>query len=101
MRVALRFVSLILVLVALVLLGADAITSLDKGGAVTVRSLDQVWTLLGASSIAGFKAWLAHSLPAPVPHWAYSVLALPAWAPSGVLGVVLAFLFGRHAPQEH
>jgi hypothetical protein len=98
--VALRFVSLVLVVVALLLLGADLITSLDKGGQVTVRSVDQVWAVLGPSSIGAFKAWLEHSLPAPIPRWTYSVLALPAWALSGVLGVVLAFLFGRHAPQQ-
>jgi hypothetical protein len=28
------------------------------------------------------------------------VLALPAWAFTGVSGVVLAFLFGRHAPER-
>jgi hypothetical protein len=99
-RVALRFISLVLVVVALLLLGADAITSLDRGGQVTVRSMDQVWSLLGPSSIGAFKAWLEHRLPAPIPRWAYVVMALPAWALSGVLGVVLAFVFGRHASQE-
>ncbi|HEY3776995.1 MAG TPA: hypothetical protein VGL35_02950 [Rhizomicrobium sp.] len=100
MGLVLRFVSLILLVIALVLLGADAVTSLARGGQITVRSLDQIWTYLGPASIAGFKSWLAHSLPSPVPSWFYSVLALPAWAPSGVLGVVLAFLFGRHAPER-
>lgn len=98
MGLVLRFVSLVLLVIALILLGADAITSLDKGGQITVRSIDQVWTYLGPTSISGFKSWLAHSLPTPIPAWFYSVLALPAWALSGVLGVVLAFLFGRHAP---
>ena len=100
MGLVLRIVSLILLVIALVLLGADAVTSLAKGGQITVRSIDQVWTYLGAASIAAFKSWLAHSLPSPVPGWFYSVLALPAWALSGVLGVVLAFLFGRHAPER-
>jgi hypothetical protein len=100
MGLVLRFVSLVLLVVALVLLGSDAVTSLAKGGQLTVRSIDQVWTYLGAASIASFKTWLAHNLPAPLPGWFYSVLALPAWALSGVLGVVLAFLFGRHAPER-
>ncbi|HEY3638625.1 MAG TPA: hypothetical protein VGK90_10785 [Rhizomicrobium sp.] len=99
MGLVLRFVSLILVLTALILLGADAITSLARGGQITVHSIDQVWTYLGAASIANFKNWLAHTLPSPLPGWFYSVLALPAWALSGVLGVVLAFLFGRHTPE--
>lgn len=99
MGIVLRFVSLILLVVALMLLGADAVTSLERGGLVTVRSIDQVWTLLGRGSIDAFKAWLEHSLPSPVPGWMYSVLALPAWALTGVLGVVLAFVFGRHATE--
>jgi hypothetical protein len=100
MGLALRFVSLILIVVALVLLGADAVASLAKGGQISVHSIDQVWTYLGAASIGTFKTWLAHNLPSPVPGWFYSVLALPAWALSGVLGVVLAFLFGRHTPER-
>lgn len=96
----LRFVSLILLIVALMLLAADTISSLGKGGQITVRSIEQVWRFLGPGSMAGFKSWLANSLPSPVPGWIYTVLALPAWALSGVLGVVLAFLFGRHMPER-
>ena len=99
MALVLRFVSLVLLVVALTLLGADALTSLEKGGQITVRSIEQVWAILGQASIHGFKGWLAHSLPSPFPGWIGAVLTLPAWALSGVLGVVLAFLFGRHAPE--
>ena len=99
MSLALRFVSLVLLLIALILLGADAVTSLAKGGQISVHSIDQVWTYLGAASIGSFKIWLAHNLPSPLPGWFYSVLALPAWALTGVLGVVIAFLFGRRAPE--
>jgi hypothetical protein len=100
MALVLRFVSLVLLLLALTLLGADALTSLEKGGQITVRSIEQVWTILGQSSVYGFKGWLVHSLPSPLPGWIGAVLTLPAWALSGVLGVVLAFLFGRHTPEQ-
>jgi len=100
MGLILRFVSLVLIVVALILLGADAVTSLARSGQIAVHSIDQVWTYLGSASIAHFKAWLAHTLPSPLPAWFYSVLALPAWAFTGVLGVVLAFVFGRHAPEQ-
>ncbi len=43
MAVFMRLVSLILIVIALMLLGADAVTSLGKGGEITVRSLDTVW----------------------------------------------------------
>ena len=86
-------------MIALILLGADMVTSLEHGGQIAVRSIEQVWRFLGPGSIACAKAWVEHSLPAPLPEWFYSVLALPAWALSGVLGVVIAFLFGRSAPE--
>jgi hypothetical protein len=31
----------------------------------------------------------------PLAHWIGTVLSLPAWSLPGVLGVVLAILFGR------
>jgi len=99
MLVALRFISLILIVIALMLLGADMVSSLERHGQITVRSLDQVWMLTNSSGAADFHAWLGHALPAPFPNWVGAVLALPAWALTGVIGVVLAFLFGRR-PEE-
>jgi hypothetical protein len=95
MAVALRFISLVLIVFALMLLGADLITSLEKGGTITVRSIEQVWALFSKSSEVAFTAWLQHSLPATVAGWINTVLSLPSWSLTGVLGVILAFLFGR------
>lgn len=95
MYVALRFISLVLIVFALMMLGADFITSLEKGGTITVRSIDQVWALFNKHSEAAFAAWLQHKLPATIAGWVGSVLSLPAWSLTGVLGVILAFLFGR------
>ncbi len=97
---ALRFFSLFLVIASLVLLGADFISTLEKSGGIVIRSLDQVWALIGKSSLDGFKAWLENTLPAPVPNWVYSFMALPGWAVFGVPGVVLAFLLGGRSIQE-
>ena len=99
MGLALRFVSLVLIVIALMLLGADMVTSLSKGGQIAVRSIEQVWRFLSAGSVAATKAWVEHALPSLLRGWFYSVLALPAWALTGVLGVVIAFLFGRRAPD--
>ena len=95
MYVALRFIALILIVVSLMLLGADLVTSLEKGGALQARSIEQVWLLVNKSSEIAFSAWMQHALPSPLARWIDSVLALWAWSVPGVLGVVLAMLFGR------
>lgn len=96
----LRFISLVLIVVALMLLGADLITTLEKGGQIAVRSVDQVWALIDKGSLDGLKSWLEATLPSPLPGWIYSLFALPAWGITGVLGVILAFLFGRRAAED-
>ena len=95
----LRVVSLILIVIALMLLGADIISTLEKNGQFTVRSIEQVWAMLGKGSVDGFKAWLDHTLPSPVPSWIEAVLRVPAWGFIGVLGVIFAFLFGRRTSE--
>jgi hypothetical protein len=95
MLAALRLISLVLIVLALMLLGADVLTSLEKGGVITVRSIDQVWMIIDKSGDAWFKAWLAKDLPAFVSSALNAIIALPGWAVSGVIGTVLAFLFGR------
>ncbi|HEY5338434.1 MAG TPA: hypothetical protein VIJ85_09540 [Rhizomicrobium sp.] len=95
MYAALRLLSLILIVIALMLLGADVLTSLEKGGVITVRSIDQVWMTVYAAGDAGFKNWLNHAMPGVVAGAVGAVLRLPGWAVFGVLGVILAFLFGR------
>ncbi len=95
MYAALRLVSLVLIVLALMLLGADVLTSLEKGGEITVRSIEQVWAMIGKSGLDGFKAWAAHSLPGFLAGWIYALIRLPGWAVFGVLGVILAFIFGR------
>jgi hypothetical protein len=100
MYVAMRLVSLVLILIGLMLLGADLISTLEQGGAVVIRSLDHVWTVADRGSIDGFKSWLEHHAPGAVTHGIESFLATPGWALFGVVGVVLAFLFGRRTALE-
>lgn len=99
MAVFMRLISLVLIVVALMLLGADAITSLERGGELTVRSLDAIWGMLHPHSLDAFKGWVHHHLPS-MAQGIYSFLALPGWAATGVMGVILAFVFGRkHGPE--
>lgn len=99
MAVFMRLVSLILIVIALLLLGADAITSLEKGGELTVRSLGVIWEMIDKARLEHFKDWVQDTRPS-MAQSVYSFLALPGWAATGVLGVIFAFLFGRkHGPE--
>jgi hypothetical protein len=99
MAVVMRLISLVLILLALILLGADAVTSLEKGGEITVRSLDAVWGIIDGDGLMHFKSWVQHDLPF-LAQAVYSSLALPGWAVAGVIGVILAFVFGRKLGPE-
>ncbi len=95
MFVILRLISLVLVVLALMLLGADAVTSLENCGRITVRSLDEVWALFNRPAMQTFHAWLGVHLPAVLASGIRAAFALPGWAATGVPGIILAFLFGR------
>jgi hypothetical protein len=99
MAVVMRLISLILIVAALMLLGADAVTSLERGGELSVRSFGTIWGLLHAASLNGFKNWVQNHA-AFMAQGIYSALALPGWAVTGVLGVILAFVFGRRLGPE-
>jgi hypothetical protein len=99
MTILMRLVSLILIVVALMLLGADAVSSLEKGGEITVRSLGTVWAMLDNNGLNAFKNWVQHYLPF-LAQGIYASLALPGWAVTGVVGVILAFIFGRKLGPE-
>src|SRR6516164_9076507 len=94
MTVFMRLIALFLVVSALLLLGADAVTSLEKGGEITVRSLDMIWAMLDKADLDSFKAWIQNNASS-MAQGVYSALALPGWAVTGVLGVLVAFIFGR------
>ena len=95
MFVVMRLVSLLLVVCAIMMMGGDVITSLEKGGEITVRSFNELWALYSKHGAEAFSAWLDRSLPTFLSHGVESGLALPAWAVTGVPGVILAFAFGR------
>ncbi len=99
MAVFMRLISLVLVVIALLLLGADAVSSLEKGGELTVRSLDTVWSIIDAASLERFKAWLHDHAPG-IAQPVYSFMSSPGWGVTGVVGVLLAFVFGRRLGPE-
>ena len=88
-----RFFALVLIVLGLMLLGADVVTMLESRGEPHLRSLEDVWTLFSDSGVAAFKAWLPDILPAPAPEGIRTFLAWPAFAVLGLTGVIMAVLF--------
>ncbi|MEQ1756553.1 MAG: hypothetical protein ABL973_20725 [Micropepsaceae bacterium] len=88
-----RFVALILIVLGLMLLGADVVTMLESGKEPTLRSLESVWGMFTATGVESFKVWLAGMVPSPALDAFNAVLALPAFAVFGVTGIILAVLF--------
>lgn len=90
--IVVRILGLVLVAIALMLLGADALSSLEAG-AITLRSTAEFWEILHEPSLAGLEGWLE-----ALPGWAETagefVLEAPAWTVSGVLGLLMAIAAG-------
>lgn len=94
MVVAFRAVALGLIIAALILLGADIITSLQSHE-LTARSLAAIWELVSPSSLLHFRQWAQNAIPAPGPSVVFALLSAWAWGVPGVLGVLIAFVVGR------
>lgn len=88
-----RFVALILIVLGLMLLGADVVTLLERGTEPHMRSLAEVWALFTATGVESFQAWVAALAPGAVSDSFAVVLSWPAFAVFGTLGVILAVLF--------
>ncbi len=93
MRAVLNYLGLFLVAIALMLLGADMVTSMEHPGQMTIRSFLDVWALFDRSGVVAFNVWTTH-LPGFVGGALQSVARIPAWS-IGVIGVVMTFLAGH------
>ena len=98
-----RFLSLVVVVIALMLLGADLVTSLEnleKGGHITVRSLAAIWSLLDQTSLDMFRHWVSTRLPGFVFVAIDWLLGIYGWFAVGVVGMAMAFFFGRGRRED-
>jgi hypothetical protein len=84
---ALRVLGILLVVHALMLVGADEISTIEAGGVRTIRSLDHILTIYRLDP----KPWVA-SLPALLQGIFGLVMSLPAWAVLVVVGVLIGFV---------
>jgi hypothetical protein len=88
-----RFIALVLIVLGLMLLGADVVSLLENRNEPHTRSLQDIWALFSATGVESFKAWIAEILPAPLPDGIKAILGFPAFAVLGATGVILAVLF--------
>jgi len=82
---AIRILGILLIVHALMLIGADEISTLEAGGIRTIRSLGMILTLYGAD-VASWQA----NLPALLGGVATMILSWPGWAVLAVVGGALA-----------
>ncbi len=83
-----RWLSIFLVVVAVMLMGADLVSTLEKGGALVIRPFGQILILLGFNA----STWAQTSLPPQLVSAAQAVLSWPGWLVVGVPGGLLAAL---------
>jgi hypothetical protein len=82
-----RILGMLFLAHALMLLGADEITTIEMGGIRTIRSLDTILTLYGVDP----KPWLM-TLPGWLAGALTTVLSWPGWAVLAGIGSVLAYV---------
>lgn len=87
----LRFVAFLLIVSALMLLGADVVSMLESGEP-KMRSISLIWDLFAAGSAETFQGWAQTALPGPLPEGLATLFSWPAWAVFGIIGVLLALL---------
>ena len=89
--IVVRLAGLLLIIVALMLLGADVVSAFEAGGEFLTRSLDQIIAMLtGASPMS----WLEAALPPSLASLVTIALRLPAWLSIGLVGLIMALIAG-------
>jgi hypothetical protein len=84
----LRATSVFLIVIALMLLGADVVSSLEQTGGTIVRSFSHILMLCGFDS----GLWFVQNLPPQIAEIAIDIFSVPGWAVIGVSGTVLGLL---------
>jgi hypothetical protein len=87
--VILRVISVLLIVIALMLLGADVVSSLEQsGGGTVLRSFSRILMLFGFDA----EQWLAQHLPPQFVQICIRIISGPGWVVVGVPGALLGLL---------
>lgn len=93
--VVVRWFSLVLIVLTIMLLGADIVSTLEMPGALVVRSLDRVLFLVHLDA----KPWVEGNFISWLVNPALMVLSSPSWATFGILGVIVSLLSQPGRPK--
>jgi hypothetical protein len=91
-----RLLGLLLIVLALMLLGADVVSTLEKGGEPVIRSLEQILSLLRIDALP----WFERTLGPQFTRGMAVVFSWPAWAVLGVPGALLGMLSSRRRKRR-
>ena len=86
-----RWLSVVLIVISLMLLGADVVNTLEKHGELVIRSLETIIMIFGYDA----KGAIQGNFPPQLANVCLAVIAWPGWLTIGGLGVVMAVI----APQ--
>jgi len=84
----LRVTSVFLIVIALMLLGADVVSSLEQSGGTVVRSFSHILMLCGFDA----DRWFTETLPPQAAEICIDIFSGPGWAVIGVLGTLLGVM---------
>lgn len=84
---AFRFIAWVLVAIAVALLGADGVSSLESGEPV-IRTTAQILALFGIDGLG-----IADKAPGGIDQALTTIMSVPLWAVVGLIGVVLTLVF--------
>lgn len=84
---AFRFIAWVLVALAIALLGADGVSSLESGEPV-MRTTESILGLVGVNGPA-----LVENSPGGVSQALGTIMGLPLWGVIGIIGIVLTLVF--------
>lgn len=93
LALATGYFGLVLVALALTLLGADLVASLDVGGHIVTRSVADWWAMFDPAGPLDFAVRMGTFLPGADGIVAAG-LGVFAWVYPGLVGVILVFFFG-------
>jgi hypothetical protein len=92
-----RLIGLVLIVIALMLLGADVVSTLERGGETVMRSLGQILLLLGVDA----KPWFEEQFPPQLANAFAIMLSWPGWAVLGLPGVLLGMAASGRRERRH